>query len=414
MGNPEEEKLKQVQELRGNIEREIDTLVLSQTEEWDAMKDKIQSAYVEYTGQQWVLAWKKINEIANTNGMPLWMDAVLIIATTIFPVESIISAGVLRMSNKLLRIPIVKTPQGNRVVDEIFLNNPAMIRQQLGQIQAQRIRQAASMQAHVERATKWIERLKMYQPEVESNLRSLVTVISKMAVQPLFDKDVTAKWIENAQKPENADNTGLPVSDVYDGLTDWVRKTKFEDLWVLQTLKNDLKNISNLESLKAIREYISNQYPGLPATRIGTDKFRRFVEACFWCTTYDFTVKYVPAGMQRRGVKGVKWVPAHFDLLPFPDTFWEYLIKRHYDIFGGDGNQTYEDVGRTRYITKNLDEFSPLPPDEYQFQKDMETNKIEFDPKVRLCLHWSQILAPALLCANKEMATVIEQQLSKS
>ena len=423
----EEKKIKaeekRIKDLRDNAVNIIERAINSQNLNWNNLRTDIDGAEGEFTGRQFQLLWEGLQKVANPNSYPLWMDIILTVAATAFPVNALVAyAGKkILFSRKLLGIPIESDKAGKLFLQESFVKSPKQALQLLTNMD--------KMKSY----ERWASLGKLYAPEIEDTFRNLIKTAVQTIPKPLFDNEEMTNWMTKSQKPSKADNTGLPSVDVLTGMRKWINTSQYNDTTTLTNLKLRIEKETNelLENgdnilldpkkkdekekkevfIKEIHNFI-NEEAGL--TQVSGEKksspyqnIQRFVESCLWCTTYDFKPTFVPSKTRTFRIKGdidKIVVSAEWKLLPFSKAFWDNLISRHYDPFMGNGSKTYKEIGPNRFIAPgNL--FNPetgiygVIPDGYP----------EPDPATRLSFQWSMVLAPSLLNENSEAAAILEK-----
>jgi hypothetical protein len=171
----------------------------------------------------------------------------------------------------------------------------------------------------------------------------------------------------------------------------------------------EVKTSQDEEWLRTVPRYLEVETESTSANfdDVPAEWFQRFVEACLWCTTFDFTPQFKPGSPAKKmRYRGETYdVPAtnpRAVLLPLPDAFWDNLVARHYDPFIEKGSKTYKEVSGLSYVAP---EGAYVPPTLLAAQLVEQASV--FDPRTRLSMHWSGILAPAILNANQSVTTVL-------
>src|SRR4029453_12720541 len=104
---------------------------------WDFLNIEVLAADSEVNGREHQLIWAKIDELANANSYPLWMDAVLTILMTVVPASAIVGTvgKMLTRSKKLLALPglpPVRPGPRSPVSDRIFLKSGDQLKALMG------------------------------------------------------------------------------------------------------------------------------------------------------------------------------------------------------------------------------------------------------------------------------------------
>ncbi len=415
---PEQQSKQQtVQGLRQFAKLSIEAAIEHQENHWKDLEIQIHGAKAEVDGRHMILLWAKIEELANANTYPLWMDAVLTVATAFLPVSSILGAlgARLALSKRLRALPDLKDVQrairGRK--KEIFPLTPTTIKGILSGRAAQVISPGShtGVQAVLDAraAERWIKLGSIYKPEIENMAQGIITLVLKSKVEPLYNREVLVK------KPGEADSTGLPSATIYTGFLHWIETSRRIDKAILKALYVVVELIDDEDILRKIPAFVLEEDIGVVGpsdsfVKAPFEFFQRFVESCLWCTTFDFAPTYIPPSLVHSdpGPYGFASVsPGKNSLFPFPDNIWDYLISRHYDPFMG--YQKYSDIPIHSYLAPP----SVLPSTNAVYDHDRSQPREGYDSKTRLSVHWGQILAPQLLMANKEIARVLETFLPR-
>ena len=101
--------------------------------------------------------------------------------------------------------------------------------------------------------------------------------------------------------------------------------------------------------------------------------------------------------------------PAHFELPPLGDKFWEFAADRYYDPYTGNGDKTYAQVGRTL----SLGGGGTADPELEKFLKNTPGWEKGFYPAERLAYHFGYLLAPELFSVNREISQVLQGSIRK-
>jgi hypothetical protein len=402
-------KEKNLEDLRKIAIDDIKTVSRHHASFWDSMDIDVDAANKEVVGREIQVIWDKISELANENAYPVWMTALTNVLIAIIPVSSIVTHFGTRLlfSKKLLVLPR-KTPSGQWVVKPKTEVSFSYSKHEL-------IAKVAKDKEIMER---WLKLGQVYAPEVEDALRATITTAANALAQPLFEHKVMVDWLTKRKKPAQADSTGLPSTEVFKSLKRWINVTKQIDLNVLEELMDVAKQSTKKEELEETMRFIleesgisslpsklSEENPYLPTyeQKGPPEFFQKFVEACLWCTTYDFTPKLEDSEEFRVNpeIGGSSYTP-RLAVLPFPKKFWDTLVARHYDPFMGF--KTYKEIGNHPYIAPS-NVYKPSDEIRIYFPHG------DFDPATRLSIHWSGILAPALLDANQDIARILESLL---
>lgn len=422
MGKPTKEE--RIKELRKQATETIKEAQDRQEDLWDSLEIAVHGARAEVDGREKQLIWAKIEELGSANAFPLWMDAILTIFTTAIPVGAIVGriGAKLALSRKLPALTKVELPAPRHVrerearvqkaVGTISLVEPAPMKSAMERWRGNS-KVLENWKAQEELRKQWHEVAKVYFPELENNLRSTVTIAAKAAMQPLYDKD-DVQGAKKTRKAASKESTGLPAVTVFVGLLTWIKISRGSDKRILEMLKERVATSEDEDWLKGVPEFIEegsgiSRTPG--ALERGPDEvFMRFVEACLWCTTFDFTPTITPARTAPHpDLPGVDIeLPPKVEVLPFPKAIWDNLVSRHYDPFYKGGDKTYKEAGSSSWIAPESVFSTPFTEASSVFETGMA-----FDPRMRLSLHWSAILAPALLDTNKELTSAISTYLGQ-
>jgi hypothetical protein len=345
----------------------------------------------------------KIVELSNAPSFPIWFDGILMLLSAVIPAGQLLDKALKRISLSrklpmLTRDVFIRPggPAGRGRLAKAWNTIALLDDKELKAVMARQIRR--EMRDKAKSAERWLAVAREFRQEMEGSLRSIVYTGAKAATDPLFTKNDISEWIKTNQMPKKADTTGLPAVKVFKGFLHWIRISKVSDEEILAELTERVKTSDDEEWLKSFPDYLELEESGTSWSSAhktfyggGPDEiFQRFVEACFWCTTYDLT----PGPSKRTSLLD----QPNFDLFPFPKAFWDYLVERHYDPFTG---QTYKDVGEVDWIATE---------GAYYHRPDFPyLNK--YTPQVRLSIHWSMILAPDLLRMNQDLTSTLAKYL---
>lgn len=379
---------------------------------WKFMEIEIHAADREVNGRQFQLIWAKLEDLANKNAYPLWMDAVLICLTALLPVNAIVQTigSKIARSWKLIKLPEFKyvAKAGVKQPEQMYLKNA----KQLSVIMRTEPSAARFGVRDLEASQDvkaWIDAGIVLQPELVAGLRNIIRLGATAATRPLF----SGAALKDPKQSTSAVGESLPAVAVFKHLLQWVEVSRSTDKKILDLLKEQVKASGDEEWLRTVPGYLefetestSSNFHDAPA-----EWFQRFAEACLWCTTFDFTPQFRPGSPAKKmRYRGESYdVPATNPtavLLPFPDAVWDNLIARHYDPFTGRGSKTYKQVSGSSYVAP---EGAYVPPSLLAAQLVEESR--EFDPRTRLSMHWSGILAPAILSANQSVTTALANYL---
>lgn len=398
----EEERLK---EARGLATSAIKIARKEQNRLWKFLEIDVHVADREVNGRENRLIWAKIDELAHAKAYPLWMDAILITMTALVPVNAILVgiAAKLARSRKLLALTKLLA-QKTEKTREVYLQDAKQLKAIM------RTTQGLESPMLKPQSKAWLQMGTILQPEATAGLRTLIRLGAQAKVQPLYNKDV----VVDAKKAPQADGTGLPAAEVFGRMLQWIEVSRSNDEEILESLEESVALSRDEEWLKSVPEYL--EADERRATRNAKtlaegpiEGFKRFVEACLWCTTYDFTPSFKPAHQGwkislRKDIPPLNvggWDPSAA-LFPFPESFWDNLVARHYDPYFQGGDKTYKEIGQIGYVAPEGSYYPPSPT----AATLIETSRT-FDPRTRLSMHWSGILAPALLRTNQEITDIL-------
>jgi len=398
---------KDLADARDAAARSITIARAEQDRLYDFMTNRVHGANAEVNGREHQLIWAKIDELANPSSYPLWMDAVLTVLMMAVPVSSLVgSVGkLLTRSKKLMALPEIGQQIRARanLPDRVFLKSG-------DQLKALMTRPSPSFTVEYSLLSSkaWITLGQKLQPEITGGLSSLIKMGAKAMIEPIYEKDV----LTHPKDAKAPDGTSLPSVAVFTAMLDWIVVSRSNDRATLDSLADKVQTTDDLAWLKSFPTYLEVEVDKTQAKVISpegnVEGFQRFVEACLWCTTYDFTPEFKERSerpLQGRGynAEGTIVTPARAELFPFPDAFWDNLIHRHYDPFVAGGTKTYAEIGQMGYVAPEGEYVAPSMTGATMIDTGME-----FDARTRLSMHWSGIFAPALLSANRDMTRVLQ------
>jgi hypothetical protein len=376
------------------------------------MEIEVHTADKEVNGRQFQLIWAKLEELANKNAYPLWMDAILMCLTALVPVSAIVGAIGSRVARswKLIKLPDFKyaAKAGVKQPEQMYLKDA----RQLSAIMKSEPSPARFLARDLEKGQDlkaWMDAGVVLQPELVAGLRNIIRLGATAATRPLF----SGPALTDPKQATKGAGASLPAVAVFKHLLQWVEVSRSSDKKILDLLMEEVKTSQDEEWLRTVPGYLevdpkstSANFDDLPA-----EWFQRFVEACLWCTTFDFAPQFKPGSPARTmRYRGERYdVPAtnpRAVLLQLPDAFWNNLIARHYDPFIGNGSKTYQEAGHSSYIAPKG---AYLPPG--LSAAELVERSFTFDPRTRLSMHWSGILAPAILSANQSVTTALSGYL---
>lgn len=258
---------------------------------------------------------------------------------------------------------------------------------------------------------------KTYNSEIAATTRAIVrSAIKPSQKQPIVSQDelfTTGKSSASAKSGD--DDAGAPA--FLKGVRDWISTTKIADLRVLDDLLESVRATDDVDTIKTISEYLAEDDAEEKPT-VDRDAFQRFIEMCIWCTTWDFIPRFVPGG---RGptIATASYRPPRLELPPFGDAFWEFAVKRYFDPFFGEGDQTYNDIGVHPWPAPSTAYSVPLELEQYLEGGSMASTPPADDassgrgsgfaqpsppkglyPAERLAFQWGFIIAPDLFNMN--------------
>lgn len=407
-------KAELLEEARTGAAAAVKTAVEQQARFWKFMEIDVHAADREVNGRQFQLIYAKLEEMANKDAYPLWMDAILMGLTALVPVNAIVGAIGARIARswKLLKLPEFKysTRAGVKRPEQIYLKDARQLSRLMrsepnaGRFALRDMEKSQDLKA-------WLDAGQLLQPELVAGLRNLIRLGATAAARPLFSDAA----LREAKKTTAAMGASLPAVAVFKSLLQWVEVSRSTDSRILELLMEQVKVSQDEAWLKSVPGFLEVD-AGLGANAFDDappEWFQRFVEACLWCTTFDFTPRFEPGKPARTmRYRGEPYYvppsnPRAFHLA-LPDTFWENLIARHYDPFVGGGGKLYKDVGRSSYVAPP----NAYVPSDMTVATLMETGGNEFDPRTRLSMHWSGILAPAILDANRSATSALSSYLA--
>lgn len=383
-----------------------------QTRFWKFMEIDVHSADREVNGRQFQLIWTKLEELANKDAYPLWMDAIIIGLSALLPVSAFVGSIGSRIARslKLIKLPEFKyaAKAGVKQAEQMYLKNA----RQLSIIMRSEPNAARFIARDLGKSPDlkaWFDAGTVLQPELVVGLRNIIRLGATAATRPLFSSSA----LTDPKQAMSTVGASLPAVAVFKSLLQWVEVSRSNDQKILELLMEEVKASQDEEWLRMIPGYLDAETQTTSASfnDIPAEWFQRFVEACLWCTTFDFTPQFKPGSPARkmRYRKELYDVPAtnpRAVLLPLPDAFWANLIARHYDPFIGNGSKTYLEAGRSSYIAPGG---AYVPPD--LSAAELVERGMEFDPRTRLSMHWSGVLAPAILDANQSVTAALSRYL---
>jgi hypothetical protein len=255
----------------------------------------------------------------------------------------------------------------------------------------------------------WLDAGTILQPELTVGLRNIIRLGATAATRPLF----SGSALKDPKQAASTVGASLPAVAVFKSLLQWVEVSRSSDKKILELLMEEVKTSQDEQWLRTVPGYLDAEAKSTSANfnDVPPEWFQRFVEACLWCTTFDFTPQFKPGSpartMRYRGeLYDVPATNPRAVLLPLPDAFWANLIARHYDPFIGNGSKTYQEAGRSSYVAPE-GAYAPLG----RLEGELVETGMEFDPRTRLSMHWSGILAPAILGANQSVTATLSRYL---
>jgi len=389
---------------------------------WDSLLTDVHTAQSEFTRREFEIIKRMLVEIANPPTYPIWMDVVIDIATSVLPINHIMGVVAQKLIFSKQKLPalfgaIPKLPRNTRTraaLATISLKDP---KEQLAIMRGQK-------KVFIERKEQWIASYLRYLPEAENDLRTFVNSAAKMVAEPFFTKGDLAAPAKAVQKLKQ-EGAAAPATEIFRWLLTWIDNSRNQTLEYFDILDVEIQHSDNEEWLKSLPDYLEStdweaMEPGtsLPPTELNKappEAFLRFVEACLWCTTYDFTPAFKPAHIETvidLPVSTAVPVDTKIELFPFPKDFWAYLVSRHYDPFYKDGTMTYKDIGPIDWIAGSTGPGGDYYPGDKEGQAIVEAGMI-YQPAERLSMHWSGILMPALFNENKKAMNVLDNYLMR-
>jgi len=250
-------------------------------------------------------------------------------------------------------------------------------------------------------------------PALEGAIRGKLDAAAKALGKPTVTREEL--FSEKAPvKSASAQTTAAP--DFLLELRDWVSMSKNADSTAYEKLKTAVERSEDIEHIKATRALVSSDEmtPSGRPKEFSREVFRRYVEVCILCMTWDFRPRFVPMRKpQTYGslITGGNIQPAKFELPPLGDKFWEFAVDRYYDPYTGNGDKTYAQVGRTL----SLGGGGAADPELAKFLKNAPEWARErgFSPRERLAYQFGNLLAPELFSANREISQILQGSIQK-
>jgi hypothetical protein len=390
----------------------VDAVKLSDEQQarfWKFMEIDVHAADREMNGRQFQLIWAKLEELANKDAYPLWMDAIIIGLSALLPVNAIVGAIGSRIARslKLIKLPDFKyaAKAGTKQAEQMYLKNA----KQLSAIMRSEPSAARFLTRDSADLKAWLDAGTILQPELTVGLRNIIRLGATAATRPLF----SGSALKDPKQAASTVGASLPAVAVFKSLLQWVEVSRSSDKKILELLMEEVKTSQDEQWLRTVPGYLDAEAKSTSANfnDVPPEWFQRFVEACLWCTTFDFTPQFKPGSpartMRYRGeLYDVPATNPRAVLLPLPDAFWANLIARHYDPFIGNGSKTYQEAGRSSYVAPE-GAYAPLG----RLEGELVETGMEFDPRTRLSMHWSGILAPAILGANQSVTATLSRYL---
>lgn len=253
-------------------------------------------------------------------------------------------------------------------------------------------------------------------PALEGAIRSKLGAAASALAKPTVSKEEL--FSEKAPvKSASAQMTAAP--DFLLELRDWVSMSKNADSTAYEKLKTAVERSDEIEQIKATRALVSSEEttPSGRPKQFSREVFRRYVEVCILCMTWDFRPRFVPTRRQQT-IGSIASIfehsnpqPAHFELPPLGDRFWSFAVNRYYDPFTGDGDKTYAQVGHTLSIGGGRAADPEL--EELQRNAPAWLRQRGFPPEARLAYHFGYLLAPELFSANREISQILHGKIAK-
>jgi hypothetical protein len=419
-----EQRLKELREAAKTAHLEAER---EQTLFWKSLRTDVHTAQVEFHQKEHEIFRRMLEEVANPPSYPIWMDVVLTIVTSVIPANHIIGSLAERIVVSKKKLPdlfkpvparLPRDPRARRAMATVSLKDPEeavalMRREAKAVVDAQEAAQKALMESR----ERWISVVRMYAPEAEEDLRNFVEIAAKVPADALLKKMDMRSVTKGATKtkPPPEVQAATPVATVFRWFLKWIDLSSTDDEERLKRLKDKIADTESEEWLKLLPDYLAAQVGDAPETlrRAPPEAFLRFVEACLWCTTYEFNPVFKPQSVVSFGgpeAWGAAVEEAKLERFPFPKDIWDYLVARHYDPYYYDpsspGYKTYKEIGPISWIAPS----GLYYPPGFEASAIIESGRI-YTPEERLSMHWGGILAPALWGENKTMAGVLQLYL---
>lgn len=407
----------------------------AQEDLWEGLEVAALAADREVHGREHEIIWATFGAKAEEGRYPLWMDALLVVITMAIPVNSLLSSlgKQFELSRTLplmtRRVPVstrLSMPVSTRLSwlqragPRVVLTGEDELRSIVIRSEFRGRRIYGTLLGDEALRKHWVERwidVAIRGSYAEDMVRGLVGIAAKAATTPLFQPQQAPP--HPVRRAASAAGAALPSTMVFTAMLEWIKASRRSDGRCLELLAERVSTSEDEEFLSGLQEFIGTRLtPESEDLRAAPPEwFMRFVEACLWCTTFDFTPAVVPrhqepwpgvmpliAGGEDPTPQPTKEVEPTLKVLPLPKEMWNYLTARHYDPHFKDGTKTYAEAGNFDWIAPE-DKFSPA-----QLGPDISKQSV-FTPEMRLSLHWSGILAPELLQTNRDVAAIIDDHL---
>lgn len=428
MAEPDKETLRrEVLDALTNIES-------AQNGTWRALEIAVHGAHAEFLNKRVEILEERVRELA-TAEKPMLLEAVMGLLMTAVPVQWVVSGLMAHYARTLeigrvtgAFIPPKQRPKlpGYGVVRQPPPPPPSLSPSRLpvaaqtvelrpiwvpsGQHRFPHGLALGSKEKFVREVKEYDESLQrfaeIYTDEFADTVRATVKAAASQAVRPVVPQE---QMFDGApDRPSAArPSTGTPAAGFFVGLLKAIARSQNANAKVISELRNAVITAQDLQSLKMVKKFVDQPVfnTGTPL-KIDYDAFQRFIEVCFWCTTWDFRPRFQPA---RRAdpfrLRGA--TPAQFVLPPLGQKFWDYATRRYCDPFFGDGSKTYLEIGRSRQL--GAVSLASMDPEVARY---VNSGGIDpgFYPAERLAFHFGNVIAPELLSLNFEIASVLERQ----
>lgn len=248
-------------------------------------------------------------------------------------------------------------------------------------------------------------------PTLEGAIRGKLSAAASAIAKPT----VSQEELFSQKAPVKRASTRVTAApDFLLELRDWVSMSKKADSTAYNKLKTAAERSDDIEQIKATRALVSDEStPSGRPKEFNREVFRRYLEVCILCMTWEFKPRFVP--MQRSQTIGSLYTrgliqPAHFELPPLGDAFWEFAADRYYDPFTGEGDKTYAEVGRSLSLGGGASD----DPELEKYAKNAPGWEKGFYPAERLAYHFGNILAPELFTMNRDISQILQGKLRRT